>query len=105
MKKSVLIGAALLAVFGSSAFAQGGGGRGANNWPPAALQTDAKPVTRAQVKAELVKAEQDGTLARDNRVDYPATHVSTDSTKTRAEVKAEIATPTSPEVQALYRGN
>lgn len=103
MKKSALLGAALLAVFGSSAFASG---MGPNAWPPEALpQAASQQVTRAQVKAELVKAEQDGTLARDNRTDYPAAHgATTDSGKTRAQVVADLSTPTSPDVGSLYRG-
>jgi len=48
---------------------------GPHSWPPAAVpQADAPHVTRAQVKAELAQAQKDGTLAADNRVDYPAAH-------------------------------
>ena len=73
--KSALLGLALLAAVSAPAFAHEGGGMGPHSWPPAAVpQADAPHVTRAQVKAELAQAQKDGTLAADNRVDYPAAH-------------------------------
>jgi hypothetical protein len=103
--KLVLLGLALTATVATSAFA--GEGMGPNSWPPAATPSaDVKPLTRAEVKGELVKAEQDGTLAADNRADYPAAHISSASSgKARAEVQADAKLATNAEVAATYRGN
>nr|WP_315429340.1 DUF4148 domain-containing protein [uncultured Albidiferax sp.] len=47
-------------------------------------------VTRAQVQAELVQAEKDGTMAAVNDNNYPVIQ-NTGPAKTRAEVRAEVA--------------
>ncbi|WP_295952903.1 DUF4148 domain-containing protein [Rhodoferax sp.] len=46
-------------------------------------------VTRAQVKAELLAAQKDGSLAAVNDNDYPVI-TATGSAKTRAQVRAEL---------------
>lgn len=77
---------ALASVAASSAFAEDGYD---HNYPVIAATAGSSTVTRAQVRAELIQAEKDGSLAAISDNDYPVLH-STGPAKTRAEVRAEL---------------
>ncbi|SDP89621.1 protein of unknown function [Rhodoferax sp. OV413] len=78
---------ALASVAASSAFAEDGYD---HNYPVIAATAGSSTVTRAQVRAELIQAEKDGSLAAISDNNYPVVQ-STGPAKTRAEVRAEVA--------------
>jgi hypothetical protein len=78
---------ALASVAATSAFANDGYDR---DYPVVAATAGSSSLTRAQVQAELVQAEKDGSLAAINDNSYPVLH-ETGAGKTRAEVRAETA--------------
>jgi hypothetical protein len=69
--KTALVSAALLLGLSTTAFAAGNA-TGRNYYPGEAAVPQTSHVTRAEVKADLAKAQAEGTLAADNRADYPA---------------------------------
>ena len=60
-------------------------------------------VTRAEVKAELLAAQKDGTMAAFNTHSYPVINAA-GAAKTRAEVQAELAMATKEGSIPQYRG-
>jgi hypothetical protein len=60
-------------------------------------------LTRAQVRAELLQAEKDGTMASFNDHNYPVI-APTGATKTRAEVRAELIQAEKDGTLPIYHG-
>jgi hypothetical protein len=60
-------------------------------------------LTRAQVRAELLQAEKDGTMASFNDHDYPVI-APTGTPKTRAEVRAELVQAEKDGTLPIYHG-
>ena len=91
--KSNLVSASVLAVsalafFGSaSSFAEG-----RDPYPLDQVNNTVSTKTRADVRAELLEAQRDGSYKANLGNDYGDAHASPASGKTRAEVKAEIGT-------------
>lgn len=84
MNTSKLLSSALIAVASlsaASAFADN------NNYPEISVQGSS--LSRAQVRAELVQAQRDGTLIKSDDA-YPSTVATQAGSKTRDEVKAEL---------------
>lgn len=77
---------ALASVAASSAFADSYD----REFPVTAAAPGSSSVTRAEVKAELMQAEKDGSMTAFNDNKYPVI-VNTGAPKTRAEVRAEVA--------------
>ena len=88
---------ALASVAATSAFADSYDR--ANNQPANTPST----VTRAQVKAELLAAQKDGSLAAVNSVDYPVIKAN-GTPKTRAEVRSELIQAEKDGSMPVYHG-